>query len=98
MTQEIGSKMKLKQNKNLYKFAKSIIPGGTTLFSKRPELHLPNKWPTYFSKSKKIDVWDLNGVKYLDMFCAVGTSILGYSNDKVFKAVQKNLKKGNLTT
>ena len=75
--------MKLKSNKDLYKFAKSIIPGGTTLFSKRSELHLPDKWPAYFSKSKKINVWDLNGVKYLDMFCAVGTSILGYSNDRM---------------
>ena len=90
--------MKLKSNKDLYKFAKSIIPGGTTLFSKRSELHLPDKWPAYFSKSKKINVWDLNGVKYLDMFCAVGTSILGYSNDRITRTVQNNLKKGNLTT
>ena len=90
--------MKNKKNKNLYKFAKSIIPGGTTLFSKRPELHLPDKWPAYFSKSKKIYVWDLNKVKYLDMFCAVGTSILGYCNDRVNKSVQNNVRKGNLST
>ena len=90
--------MKFKSNKDLYNFAKSIIPGGTTLFSKRSELHLPDKWPSYFSKAKKNNVWDLNGVKYLDMFCAVGTSILGYSNDKITSSVQKNIKKGNLTT
>ena len=90
--------MKIKNSKDLYKYAKLIIPGGTTLFSKRSELHLPNKWPAYFSKSKKINVWDLNGVKYLDMFCAVGTSILGYSNDKVNNSVQNNIIKGNLTT
>ena len=46
--------MKFKSNKDLYNFAKSIIPGGTTLFSKRAELHLPDKWPSYFSKAKKI--------------------------------------------
>ncbi|MDB2382133.1 aminotransferase class III-fold pyridoxal phosphate-dependent enzyme [Candidatus Pelagibacter bacterium] len=90
--------MKIKNNKDLYKYAKLIIPGGTTLFSKRSEIHLPNKWPAYFSKSKNINVWDLNGVKYLDMFCAVGTSILGYSNDKVNNSVQNNIIKGNLTT
>jgi glutamate-1-semialdehyde aminotransferase len=90
--------MKFKSNKDLYNFAKSIIPGGTTLFSKRSELHLPDKWPSYFSKAKKNNVWDLNGVKYLDMFCAVGTSILGYSNDKITSSVQNNIKKGNLTT
>ena len=38
------------------------------------------------------------GVKYLDMFCAVGTSVLGYSNEEVNKSILNNIKKGNLTT
>jgi len=90
--------MKIKNGKILYKLAKKIIPGGNTLFSKRSELHLPDKWPAYFTKAKKINLWDLEGNKYLDMFCAVGTSILGYCNNKVNKSVQKNISKGNLTT
>ena len=48
--------MKVKNGISLYKNAKKIIPGGTTLFSKRSELHLPNKWPSYFTKAKKINV------------------------------------------
>ena len=79
--------MKIKNGKILYKSAKKIIPGGNTLFSKRSELHLPDKWPAYFTKAKKINLWDLEGNKYLDMFCAVGTSILGYCNNKVNKSV-----------
>ena len=98
MIPEIGNKMKKQNGINLYKYAKTIIPGGVTLFSKRSELHLPNEWPAYFDKAKKIDVWDLKGNKYLDMFCAVGTSVLGYSNDNVNKSVLKNIAKGNLTT
>ena len=98
MTPEIGNKMKIKNGSNLYNYARTIIPGGTTLFSKRSELHLPNKWPAYFSKAKKINLWDLKGNKYLDMFCAVGTSVLGYSNSAVTKSVLKNINKGNLTT
>ncbi len=90
--------MKIKNGVNLYNYARTIIPGGTTLFSKRSELHLPNKWPAYFTKAKKINVWDLKGVKYLDMFCAVGTSVLGYSNDAVRKSVLKNINKGNMTS
>ena len=90
--------MKTKNGKKLYKFAKTIIPGGTTLFSKRSELHLPNEWPAYFSKAKKTNVWDLKGNKYLDMFCAVGTSILGYSDDNINFSVLKTIKKGNMTT
>ncbi len=90
--------MKIKNGISLYKYAKTIIPGGTTLFSKRSELHLPNKWPAYFNKSKKINVWDLKGNKYLDMFCAVGTSILGYNNERINKSVLENINKGNMTT
>ena len=90
--------MKIKSGTRLYKYAKTIIPGGTTLFSKRSELHLPNKWPAYFSKASDINVWDLKGDKYLDMFCAVGTSVLGYSNKKVINSVIKNVSKGNMTT
>ena len=31
------------KNQLLYSDAKKLIPGGTMLFSKRPENHLPNK-------------------------------------------------------
>ena len=90
--------MKFKNGIKLYNFAKTKIPGGSTLFSKRSELHLPNKWPAYFSKADKINVWDLNGNKFLDMFCAVGTSILGYNNFNVNNSVINNIKKSNMTT
>ncbi len=90
--------MKFKNGINLYNYAKTIIPGGNTLFSKRSELHLPHKWPSYFSKAKEINIWDIKRNKFLDMFCAVGTSILGYSNDRVKKSVLKNINKGNMTT
>tara|TARA_B100001093_G_scaffold113927_1_gene106217 strand:- start:2002 stop:3294 length:1293 start_codon:yes stop_codon:yes gene_type:complete len=90
--------MKIKNGISLYNYAKTLIPGGTTLFSKRSELYLPYKWPAYFTKAKRINVWDLKGNKYLDMFCAVGTSILGYGNEKVNKSVLKNIENGNMST
>ena len=45
---------------NLYNKAKRIIPGGTMLLSKRPEMFLPNNWPAYFSKAKGCFIWDLD--------------------------------------
>ena len=90
--------MKINNGLKLYKSSKKIIPGGNTLFSKRSELYLPDKWPAYFSKAKKTYVWDLKGSRLLDMFCAVGTSILGYNNLNVNKSVINNIKKSNLTT
>ena len=88
-----------KLNKNKYwKKAIQIIPGGNLLYSKRPEMFLPNEWPTYFHKSKNCYVWDLNNRKYIDMIFAVGTNVLGYSNIEINKAVNKAVENGNLTT
>ncbi len=86
------------KNQILYKQAKNIIPGGTMLFSKRPENYLPNKWPTYFKKAKGAYVWDLNNKKYLDMYFGVGQSVLGYANSKVDDAVIKSNKSGNIAS
>ena len=73
---------------NLYKKAKKIIPGGTHLLSKRPELFLPNLWPSYYSKSKGCHIWDLDNNKFTDMsFMSVGTNSLGYSNSNIDKEV-----------
>ena len=42
--------MKNKTNKVFFD-AKKIIPGGTQLFSKKPELFAPGLWPGYYSKA-----------------------------------------------
>ena len=90
--------MKTKNGVIFYNYTKTIIPGGTTLFSKRSELHLPDKWPGYFTKAKDSSVWDLKGNKYFDIFCAVGTSILGYSNANVNNSVSAIIQRGNMTS
>ena len=83
----------------LYKKAKNLIPGGTMLLSKRPEMFLPDLWPSYYSKAKKQYVWDLDNNKYLDMsIMAIGTNILGYANKHVDNAVIKNIRKSNMST
>lgn len=81
-----------------YNQAKKYILGGTMLFSKRPELWLPEYWPSYFSKAKNINVWDMNGKKYKDMICAVGQSTLGYANLEIDNEVCSYIKKGNMTS
>jgi len=87
------------KGQKLWKRAKAIILGGNSLLSKNPDLFLPNKWPTYFSKSKGCKVWDLNKKAFIDMsLMGVGTNILGYCNNEVDNAVRKAIGKGNLTT
>ena len=62
------------KGQDLYKKAKQMIPGGTMLLSKRPEQLLPENWPSYFSKSKGCEVWDLDGNHYYDCFLMGGKS------------------------
>lgn len=87
------------KGQELYKKAKSLIPGGTMLLSKRPEMFLPEQWPSYFDRTEGCHVWDLDGNKYLDMFImGIGTNSLGYSHPKVDEAVKKVVSKGNMST
>jgi len=83
----------------LWKRAKTIIPGGNMLLSKRSEMFLPNQWPAYFSRAKGCHVWDLDGKKYVDMsIMGIGTNILGYGHPAVDEAVRQVVRKGNMST
>lgn len=87
------------KGQELYKKAKKMIPGGTMLLSKRPEMFLPEQWPAYFDKTDGCTVWDLDGNKYVDMFImGIGTNSLGYSHPKVDEAVRGVIAKGNMST
>ena len=89
----------MKMGQKVWKRAQKVIPGGNMLLSKRPDMFLPNSWPSYFSKAKGINVWDLENKKYKDMsIMGVGTNILGYGNKEVDKAVKKVIKEGNMST
>ena len=87
------------KGQDLYKKAKTLIPGGTMLLSKRPEMFLPDNWPSYFSKAKGCTIWDLDGRELLDMtIMGIGTNTLGYGHDLVDDAVMKTVKNGNMST
>ena len=87
------------KGQKLWQRAKRSIPGGNMLLSKRPEMFLPEQWPTYFSKSKGCKVWDLEGKEYIDMsLMGVGTNILGYGHPEVDEAVMNTVKLGNMSS
>ena len=68
------------------------------LFSKRPDVFLPNKWPSYLEVQGCV-VEDLDGKRYYDVsIMGIGTNILGYANTDVDNAVSKRLYKANMTT
>ena len=90
---------KLSKGQKLWKRAKKVIPGGNMLLSKRPEMFLPNIWPTYYSKAKGCNIWDLEGIKYNDMsIMGIGTNILGYGHPEVDAVVKEVINKSNMST
>ena len=91
--------MTLSKSEKMWSRAIRVIPGGNSMVSKNPNMFVPNKWPTYFTKAKGCYVWDLDKRKYTDIsLMGVGTNILGYSNSKIDKKVLQIVKAGNISS
>ncbi len=89
----------MKKTQKLFEHAKTFIPGGVQLFSKRPDLHAPGLWPAYYKKAKGCEIWDLDNKHYYDMSqFGIGACLLGYSNPDITEAVIKSVKNGSMTT
>ena len=88
--------MNLKKSLDMQTRARQRIPGMTQLLSKRPDMFSLGVWPGYFSKAKGVEVWDLDGNKYVDMSIGgIGANVLGYADPDVDAAVIKAIKNGN---
>src|SRR5690349_436292 len=84
---------------HLYAKARTRIPGGTQLLSKRPEMFLPEHWPSYYSKARGVEVWDLDGNRFLDMsYNGIGACSLGAADPDVDRAVREAIDKGSMST
>lgn len=95
--------MKAEQTKqtgqDLYRKARLRIPGGTQLLSKRPEMFLPDQWPSYYSRAKGAEVWDLDGRKFTDMsYMGIGACVIGYADDDIDEAVKEAISSGTMST
>ena len=89
-----------KNTKKLQEYGHKLIPGLSGLLGKRPEMYLPGgEWPTYYTKAKGINIWGVDGKKYLDFtMCGIGTSVLGYADKDINKAAIEIIKSGSMTT
>jgi glutamate-1-semialdehyde 2,1-aminomutase len=84
---------------DLWEKAKTIIPGGNQLLSKRSERFLPGLWPSYYTKARGCEVWDLDGNHYYDFAqMGVGSCVLGYADADVDAAVIKAVQNGSMCT
>jgi glutamate-1-semialdehyde 2,1-aminomutase len=93
---EIQGKSK---TQDLYCSAKVIIPGGTQLLSKRPEMFAPQRWPAYYREARGCEVIDLDGRCYIDMSqMGVASCLLGYNDPDVTAAVVHRVQAGSMCT
>lgn len=96
MKESLIQKLNIGQSLALQEHAKGRIPGLSQLLSKRPDMFSYGVWPGYFSKAKGIEVWDLDGNRYLDMSIGgIGANILGYADPDVDAAVKSAIDKGS---
>lgn len=91
--------MKGRTGQELYRHARTRIPGGTQLLSKRPEMFLPENWPAYYSRARGAQVWDLDGNAYYDMsYNGIAACILGAADPDVDEAVIAAVRAGSMST
>lgn len=83
----------------LYRKAKTLIPGGTALLSKRPENHLPDQWPCYYQQlGPGPYCQDLSGNRYMELAYGTCYSPLGFHDPDVNAAVIAAVHKGVMGT
>ncbi len=78
-------------NQQLYDRARQLIPGGTQLLSKRPELFAPDVWPAYYREARGCEIVDVDGRRLIDMSSnCVGACLL------VDRAVRQRIASGSI--
>jgi len=89
----------IEKGPRLWNKAKKMIPGGTQLLSKRAEMFLPERWPSYFRKAKGVEIWDLDGNRLTDVsYMGIGACVLGYADPDVNAAAKRAIDAGSVTT
>jgi glutamate-1-semialdehyde 2,1-aminomutase len=86
-------------SQQLYQSAKKLIPGGTQLLSKRPEMYAPHHWPPYYREARGCEIVDLDGRQFCDMTTSgIGSCLLGYADNDVSGAVTRRVQLGSMSS
>ncbi len=82
-----------------YAQAKQLIPGGTQLLSKRPEMFAPGHWPAYYDQAIGCEVVDTEGRRFIDMSSnGILACLLGFADPDVNAAVIRRVNLGSMAT
>jgi glutamate-1-semialdehyde 2,1-aminomutase len=76
------------KSEELLKRAEKVIPGGTQTFSKSKTQYPFGTSPFYAAKGEGSRLWDADGNEYIDFVMGLCSTILGYNDPDVQKAVE----------
>jgi len=79
----------------LFERARKLIPAGTMLLSKRPDVIAPGSWPAYYRRAWGCKVEDLDGNVFVDFTGDLGSSLLGRADPDVDAAVNAAVGRGS---
>jgi glutamate-1-semialdehyde 2,1-aminomutase len=74
--------------------AQDCIAQGYLTNSKRPSCHVAGVYPTHVKSGHGCWLWGMDGKKYTDFICGLGTNLLGYGNARVAHAINTQLVHG----
>jgi len=74
--------------------AEASIAHGALTNSKRPSCHIKGVFPTHLARGNGCHVWDVQGKKYTDYICGLGTNLLGYAHPEINEAMGLEMNRG----
>jgi glutamate-1-semialdehyde 2,1-aminomutase len=74
--------------------AQQCIAQAALTNSKRPETFVKGTYPTHLKRGHGCWLWDMDGKKYLDFVTGLGTNIIGYANQQVNAAINRQAEFG----
>lgn len=90
---ESKPKLTLDKSLSMYAEAKRISPGGV-LGIRRPYNFVEGEYPIFIDRGYGGHIVDVDGNDYIDMLCAYGPIILGYSETEINQAAIEQMQKG----
>ncbi|MDD3103885.1 MAG: aminotransferase class III-fold pyridoxal phosphate-dependent enzyme [Candidatus Cloacimonetes bacterium] len=86
----MAKKLKLDKSMAMYEEALKSVPGAVAGI-RRPYNFVQGEYPIYFEHGKGGRITDVDGNEYIDYLCAYGPIIIGYREEEIDKAVQKQV-------
>ena len=59
-------------------------------------MHLPEQWPSYYRRARGVEVWDLDGNKYIDYCMCYAAMVAGHADPVIAAAIAEQTRHGTL--